>query len=342
MGEDMVKHLRSGVLALVAMAAAFAMPAHAKDPPKRFTPQEVEEAAFKPNALKRSQPSALAVKVQVLLDRANASPSTIDGVYGESTIEAIRGFQGMTGVKVTGNLTQADWDKLVEAGGSQPILTEYKLKKKDVKGPFPERIPDDYKEKAAMKRLGYLSAAEGLAERFHMDEAFLRVLNPDAAFEKAGETITVVDPGKRLGSRVERIEVDGREAMLRAYDKDGKVLAVYPATVGSKDMPSPSGSLKVRAVARNPAYFYDPTRVSFNAGLTEKLRIAAGPNNPVGTVWIDLDKETYGIHGTADPAEVGKETSHGCVRMTNWDVEELAAQVRKGTAVEFVNVVASR
>jgi lipoprotein-anchoring transpeptidase ErfK/SrfK len=337
----MTIHLRSGAAALLAGMLALA-PAGAQERVQRFTPEQVDTAEFKPNALQRSRPSALALKVQVMLDRAHASPSAIDGVFGESTIEAIRAFQGMTGAEVTGKLGQEDWDKLRAAAGDAPILKQYEIKAGDVKGPFIERVPDDYKEKAALKKLAYTSPAEALAEKFHMDQKFLETMNPDSRFEK-GETITVVDTGANLDAKVARIEVDGKEAMLRAYAEDGKALAAYPATVGSKDMPSPSGSLKVKGVARNPAYTYDPKRVNFpEMDVKERLRIPAGPNNPVGTVWIDLDRETYGIHGTPDPADVGKESSHGCVRLTNWDVEELAAQVHKGTSVEFVNVVASR
>jgi lipoprotein-anchoring transpeptidase ErfK/SrfK len=337
----MTIHLHTGVAALLA-GMLFLGPAGAQERLQRFTPEQVDTAEFKPNALQRSRPSPLALKVQVMLDRAHASPSVIDGVFGESTIEAIRAFQGMTGAEVTGNLAQEDWDRLKAAAGDAPVLKQYEIKAEYAKGPFIERVPDDYKEKAELKKLAYTSPAEALAEKFHMDQKFLEAMNPDSRFEK-GDTITVVDPGAGLAAKVARIEVDAREDMLRAYGEDGKVVAAYPATVGSKDMPSPSGSLKVRAIARNPVYTYDPKRVNFReVDVDEVLKIPAGPNNPVGTVWIDLDKDTYGIHGTPDPADVGKESSHGCVRLTNWDAEELAAQVRKGTAVEFVNVVASR
>jgi lipoprotein-anchoring transpeptidase ErfK/SrfK len=317
--------------------------AGAREAARPVTPEQVEAAVFKPDALKRSQPSPLALKLQVLLDRAHISPGVIDGVYGESTIKAIRNFQLMSGVQQTGRLTQADWDKLVASGGTAPILKTYELQKKDVKGPFIEKLPTDYEEKAKLKRLAYTSVTEALGEKFHLDEAFLKALNPDANFEKAGETITVVDIGAPMQTQVERIEVDSRESVLRAYGEGDRLLATYPATVGSRDMPSPSGSLTVRTAAKNPVYNYDPTKLKFPEVKVEKhLKIAAGPNNPVGTVWIDLDRDTFGIHGTPEPSEVGKEASHGCVRLMNWDVEELAVLVRKGTRVDFVNAVAAR
>jgi lipoprotein-anchoring transpeptidase ErfK/SrfK len=67
----------------------------------------------------------------------------------------------------------------------------------------------------------------------------------------------------------------------------------------------------------------------------EKLDIAAGPNNPVGVVWLALTAESYGIHGTPEPDRVGKTYSHGCIRLTNWDVKDLASLAGRGTAVEF-------
>ena len=100
-------------------------------------------------------------------------------------------------------------------------------------------------------------------------------------------------------------------------------------------MPSPSGTHLVNAIAPDAAYYYRP-EVNFQQGdNTEPLTIPPGPNNPVGTTWIDLTEPTYGIHGTPEPSRIDKTSSHGCVRLTNWDVEELAALIEKGVRVEF-------
>jgi lipoprotein-anchoring transpeptidase ErfK/SrfK len=130
------------------------------------------------------------------------------------------------------------------------------------------------------------------------------------------------------------IEVDKAASALRAFTADGTLVATYPATIGSNTFPSPSGEMEVRAVAPAPTYHFDPEGRSW--GPDEKLTIAAGPNNPVGGTWIDLTKEGYGIHGTPEPRLIGKTSSHGCVRLTNWDAEELAKAVSPGTKVEFV------
>jgi lipoprotein-anchoring transpeptidase ErfK/SrfK len=314
----------------------------AKPRSKALTPEAVEKAEYRPGALRRSRSSPLALKAQVLLDRVHMSPGVIDGVFGAGAIEAVKTFQVANGGDPTGKLRKEEWDKLAQAAGPDPVLTQYEIKNDDVKGPFLESIPDDYAEQAKLKRLGYTSALEGLAEKFHMDEKLLQALNPGKSFDKAGETITVVAVGEEMKERVERIEVDGRQNVLRAYGKDNKIVAAYPATVGSADMPSPSGSAKVRATAENPAYYYNPKKLTFkNVEGEGQIKIAPGPNNPVGVAWIDLDKDTYGIHGAKEPSEVGKKASHGCVRLTNWDVRELAHQVRKGTPVEFVNMVSA-
>ena len=132
--------------------------------------------------------------------------------------------------------------------------------------------------------------------------------------------------------------MDKAANVVRAYGDGGQLVAYYPASVGSAERPAPSGTFAVRAVAPHPAYYYDPKRLTFTPeGVTGKLRIAPGPNNPVGSTWIALTIETYGIHGTPDPTMIGKHQSHGCVRLTNWDVMKLAGMVRRGTPVDFVD-----
>jgi lipoprotein-anchoring transpeptidase ErfK/SrfK len=178
-----------------------------------------------------------------------------------------------------------------------------------------------------------------------MDQDLLERLNRNRDFGKPGTTIVVADPTTasepdrtKTGSTVKgaRIEVDKSKSTVRLLDEQGRALAVYPASVGSKEKPAPSGTYEVKAIAKNPVYTYNPDYGFKGVKAKEAFEIRPGPNNPVGTVWIDLSAETYGIHGTPEPAEVGKVASHGCVRLTNWDVEELAALVKKGMPVEFI------
>ncbi|HEY7764683.1 MAG TPA: L,D-transpeptidase, partial [Aestuariivirgaceae bacterium] len=230
-----------------------------------------------------------------------------------------------------GKIDSEAWGKLQD---KEDVLRTYTITKDDVKGSFPDSIPDDFAAMAKMKALSYTSPAELLSEKFHMDIELLRTLNAKADFGKAGEEILVADIGKPAGKEVNRIEVDKTEAVVRAYSSDDLV-AAYPATIGSESTPSPSGIMEVEGVARDPQYNYDPQVLHGKHG-DEPLVLPPGPNGPVGTVWIELTKETYGIHGTPTPDAIGREESSGCVRLTNWDAEELADLVKPGTKVAFI------
>jgi lipoprotein-anchoring transpeptidase ErfK/SrfK len=165
----------------------------------------------------------------------------------------------------------------------------------------------------------------------------LAALNPGEKFLAAGHTIMVANiPPDSLPGKVNRLQVDKNRQELKAFDGDGNLLASYPATVGSDEKPAPSGTLKVTIVKKNPAYHYNPAYAFKGVRTNKPFTIRPGPNNPVGVVWIGLTGEGYGIHGTAEPAKVGKTQSHGCVPLTNWDALQLAAGVRKGVVVEFV------
>jgi lipoprotein-anchoring transpeptidase ErfK/SrfK len=277
------------------------------------------------------------LRAEVLLARAHFSPGVIDGQDGGNLQNAIAAFEAAHGLPVDGKMDEQVWAAL--AKDTQPALTDYVITAEDLKGPFPAKIPTDMAEMAKLDALGFTSPVEELAERFHMDEALLKSLNPGADFSQAGTKIVVAALGPdKLKAPVTRLEVDKTKRQIRAYGAGEVLLAVYPATVGSTERPAPEGEWAVRTVAPNPTYTYDPSRLTFGKTAEGKLTIKPGPNNPVGSTWIDLTKDTYGIHGTPDPRLVGKTASHGCVRMTNWDVRQLSQAVKKGTVVAFVGV----
>jgi lipoprotein-anchoring transpeptidase ErfK/SrfK len=287
------------------------------------------------------------IKAQVLLDRARFSPGVIDGRTGENVKNALKAFEKDRGLNADGELDDEVWSKLHEAS-PEPVVVEYKISEDDVKGPF-VTIPEKMEAQAKLDRLGYSSAEELLAEKFHMDVDLLKALNPGKRFDEAGASIIVAnlaapeeggegnDKDKDEGPKAAKIEIVKGERILRALAEDGKTLAVYPASIGSEEKPAPTGSHTVRAVAPNPNYTYDPKYSFKGVESKEKFEIKPGPNNPVGSVWIDLSVESFGIHGTPEPEKVGKAYSHGCVRLTNWDVQELSRMVEKGTPVVFLD-----
>lgn len=279
---------------------------------------------------------AYTLKLQVLLDRVGISPGVIDGIPGDNVSKAVASFDRIYGQVDDGQIDPLEFDGL-EASAPWPVLVTYQITAEDLVGPFLP-IPEDYAEKAQMARQGFSTPLEMFGERFHMDEDLLVALNPGVDFGVSGTAIVVADIGADTGGlEISRIEVDKTAGELRGYDGANRLVIAYPASVGSEGTESPHGTHKVEGVAPDPIYYYNPD-VNFRQGEnTQKLQIPPGPNNPVGVVWIDLDAPTYGIHGTPEPAHINKTTSHGCVRLTNWDVTELSAMVKPGIEVAFVD-----
>lgn len=322
------------VIAISAALLVTASVAAARAP--RIDPQTVEQAS--PGQQKSQNGVDPAVlKAQILLDRLRFGPGSIDGRGGETLDKALHAFQEAHSLEPTGRLDEATWKALTGADAN-PVLTRYEVTVKDVKGPFTKRIPRKMEAQAKLSRLGYTNVAEALGERFHATPALLRALNPGANLRKVGTDLVVpaVERAK-IEEPASRIEVRKPDRRLLAFGPDGKVLADYPASIGSDEKPAPSGRFEVKVVARNPTYRYNPAYAFKGVTAKKPFTIEPGPNNPVGSVWIDLSDEGYGIHGTPEPTHVGKTESHGCIRLTNWDALDLASIVKKGTEVDFID-----
>lgn len=297
-------------------------------------PDAVNAAVYSPEALAVRGANPLILKAQILLDRVGASPGAIDGYAGGNFSKAIAAVETAVGQPIDGVLDPEIW-KVLGGDAAPAVLVQYTITDQDLAYPFLSSIPDDYAQQAQLQSLGFTSPEEMLAERFHMDEKLLRALNPEANFRAVGTAVWVAAPeGQPVTGQIVRIVADKAQKQVRAYDARNRLVVAYPATIGSDDNPSPTGDHTVKAVARDPVYYYDPANF-VQAGNTEKLQLPPGPNNPVGTVWIDLSEEGYGIHGTPEPSRIGKTASHGCVRLTNWDAEELAGLVEPGVIVSF-------
>jgi lipoprotein-anchoring transpeptidase ErfK/SrfK len=279
-------------------------------------------------------PSLPALALQVALDRAGFSPGQIDGRNGTFTSRAREAYFEA---------------KKVSIEPSTGPLTQYTITDADVAGPFVEQIPSDIEQQATLESLVYTSIVEALAERFHASPTLLDALNPRASFT-AGTSISVpaVDPfvlpsrqGQRpkangsSGVRAASIELSRDTQALIARDASGGILLYAPVTVGSEQDPLPVGDWKVTGVFDMPVFNYNPDLFWDADPSHATAKIAGGPNNPVGVVWIGIDKEHFGFHGTPEPSQIGRTESHGCVRMTNWDAERLASLVTEGTPVRL-------
>lgn len=296
-----------------------------------MTAESINTVKLSESALAEGQSAGMA-RLQIALDRAGFSPGVIDGYAGENVNKAIGSAEQKLGLPQDGKM-DAELAATLEFDG--PALKEYVITEEDLSD-LSETIPDDYAEKAEMKNLGFTTVEEKLAERFHMDVDFLKGLNTGSDFS-SGSTVLVADIGEDVtGAEVARIEADKNLRQLRVYDEAGTLVVSYPATIGSEETPSPSGTHQVQAVAIDPTYTYNPDKNFQQGDNTEPLTIPPGPNGPVGSVWIDLSEPTYGIHGTPEPSEIDKTQSHGCVRLTNWDANELAHLVDTGVEVKFL------
>ncbi|OSI45151.1 L,D-transpeptidase family protein [Bradyrhizobium canariense] len=287
--------------------------------------------------LSNDKPTAAGVRLQVLLDRAHFSPGAIDGRFGENPKKALRAYAEARQLPVSDAVTDDVWTAL--RADDRPVTMTYAITEQDVAGPFLKKLPSKMEDMKELTKLGFTSAREALAEKFHMSEQLLAALNSGRHFDRAGDTIVVVDTsgaGEGIPTKAERIEVDKVRQTVKLFDKTNALIGFYPATVGSEEKPSPSGTLKVTEVSRNPYYRYNPAYRFKGVHSRKPFTIKPGPNNPVGTVWINLSAEGYGIHGTPSPEKISKAESHGCVRLTNWDAERVAGRVSKGTPVAFV------
>jgi lipoprotein-anchoring transpeptidase ErfK/SrfK len=306
------------------------------------------------------QAAADPMRVQILLDRARFSPGVIDGEWGKNTQKAVYWFQFAQGINPTGEVDKGTLAALVRAagiggiGGSGDVLTRVSVTAEDVKGPFTE-VPKDPYEQAKLDCLCYASALELFAERGHASPELIQKLNPKVDFSNLAAGTELVLPNvpqavvagvksqsevkpaqaPAAAGQVTQILISKQGFYLQALDSQGHILYHFPSTLGSKYDPSATGTLQVTGIHPEPAFHYQPTLFADVSDNKPEAHLPAGPNSPVGLVWMALSKPHHGIHGTATPETIGYTSSHGCVRLTNWDALILAQNVRPGTPVMF-------
>ena len=288
--------------------------------------KQVNSSSWSPNM---NVNSAMTIKLQALLDWNHASPGPIDGGWGMNSKKALINFQNMKGLSATGKMDQKTWNALNKnIPANKPVLVTYTLTADDIKTNF-SSTPSGYEAKSKMKGLYYQDIKEMLGERFHMDVRYLDKLNKNKTY-KEGETITVLNNRGPLNQRINRVVANKADQTLYAYNGN-KLVATYPTTVGSSSTPSPQGTFKIVNKVKMPWY-----KATVGEGSAKQVHmIPPGPNNPVGVVWMGLSKPSYGLHGSPKPEGISRQASAGCVRLTNWDVLEVYANIENGASVEL-------
>ncbi len=284
-------------------------------------------------------PSVL--RAQVYLDRIHYSVGSIDGRWGRNSGITTWWFQRARGMQPTGDMDQQTFAKVAAEAAYAPVVIQYTLTPADVQGPF-RKLPDSVYDKAKLPHLYYESLQEELSEMFHCTEDFLSVLNPDVKFSElqAGAKILVPNvrpPMTEDHPDIARVIISIAGNSFNGFDANNNIIFHAPSTLGSGYDPSPTETLHIVKIVHNPAFHYDPTLYHEVPDYMPDAHLPSGPNSPVGIVWMALSKEHYGIHGTEDPDGIGYVSSHGCVRLTNWDALEVSHRVQPGTEVSFVD-----
>jgi lipoprotein-anchoring transpeptidase ErfK/SrfK len=293
-------------------------------------------------------PQDMVLAAQVMLDAAGFSSGEIDGKAGTNFGRAVAAYQQSRGLGASGKVDEATFDRLRQDFRGQPPVISYTIADADIAGPFQPDIPRDLVAQSKLPSLDYRNALEAIAEKFHASPVLLESLNPGQTLTQAGTQIMVPNvmptepppatkpaPGANAKPTGARIVVTKKTSALTVEDADGRVLFFAPVTTGSQHDPLPIGNWKVTVVQQMPKFHYNPDLFWDASPAHSKATIPPGPNNPVGVAWIDLSKPHYGIHGTPEPSQIGHVQSHGCVRMTNWDVTRVLQWAKPGMLVVF-------
>lgn len=339
---------------MLATATAHAQPKAAKAPKDsvrqlRFIEKavEAEQAKFPFNIPRRG---SVTLQLQILLDRAGFSPGILDGEWGINAAKAITFFakpddrDRLTGeqpVPVT-SVDRATYERLRYAARNRPLLRRYTVSAEDLAGPF-TTIPETVYQQEKLKCLCYASPLELFSERFHSSRKLLADLNPRINFDKLKKGTLITVPNVEAGNAalpqdtaiIARVIISKKHYWTHAVDSEGKIIYHFPSTLGAGYDPSPTGDFRVTYVSRDPSFKYQPKLFAEVPDTEPEAKLPAGPNSPVGVVWMSLSKPHYGIHGTSSPETIGYANSHGCVRLTNWDALRLSDLVDIGTPVQF-------
>ena len=349
---------RLAVVGLLILSGVVAAPAK-KKPPTRAAASKAE--------------TEKATRLQIFLDRANFTPGRIDGRYNDLTWKALALYRESRGEQAQVRQPRSNVSpdiKGLDLASVEPVFVPYTVTEADLQSVG--QLPGNVAAKAKLKFLPYRDAADAIAEKFHSDIHFLEQLNPGKLKGvKAGDQLTVpniepfelgsvkdIQPGSETSSqganeieyqaetqtpvpganpsapRNIAVKIDTKTNMLAVFEGE-KLIAAYPVTVGSTRTASPIGDWKVVRITKLPTFRYDKEMLQHGERGGNFYMLPRGPRNPVGVMWIALNKKGIGIHGTDDPASIGRHVSHGCIRLANWDVVRLATKIKPGDNVSI-------
>jgi lipoprotein-anchoring transpeptidase ErfK/SrfK len=299
-------------------------------PPRSPAPPPLVSSA--PGAYPR--PAQTLFEAQLALARQGISCGSVDGLIGPQTRAALTAFQEKEHLPVTGQFDASTREHLRL---ENPPLVTYTVSSNDLARLQP--LSATWLGKSRQTALEYETLLELLAEIGQANPRLIRQLNPDVNWTNlsAGAMVSLPDVACREGApKAAFLTISLDQKNLRAFDANSNLLAYFPCSIAQRVEKRPVGELHVATVAPDPNYTFDPEVFPESPEARElrtKLLLPPGPNNPVGVVWIGLDRPGYGIHGTPSPEQIGRTESHGCFRLANWNARRLLTLVSVGTPV---------
>ncbi len=326
-------------------AASVGAPASLQSPQMQSPPTSL--AGSRPNTPEKAsvrQPSAkereAQVRLPIFLDSALVGPGKVDCLPGEFTNKAVAHYQRAHALPITGT------PENLPIPQGLPVFAEYTIKPDDRK--FVGNLPSKPQEQSRLQYLPYESFSEFLTERFHCSVGLLEYLNGGITLDhlKVGDTVKVpavepfqIEDVRAIATLPENPEFKGRSIRIDRKERQlelsegEQLLASVPITPGSPSLPTPPGKWKLMAISTMPTFRWDEGVLNHGVRTDQFFMLPPGPNNPVGVAWCALNRSGIGIHGTNQPDTIGRASSHGCMRVANWDVVRILQRITPGIPV---------